>query len=48
MLTVMAGVMITPSLPAIQEHSAEMNNASFWTRLVLMLPALFIVIGSPS
>lgn len=46
-LTVMAGATIAPSLPAMQNHFAEVNNAALWVRLVLTVPALFIVIGSP-
>ena len=45
-LTVMAGATIAPSLPAMQEHFRDVNNAALWVRLVLTLPALFIVIGS--
>lgn len=45
-LTVMAGATIAPSLPAMQEYFREVNNAALWVRLVLTLPALFIVIGS--
>jgi MFS family permease len=45
-LTVMAGATIAPSLPAMQEHFKEVGNAALWVRLVLTLPALFIVIGS--
>lgn len=45
-LTVMAGATIAPSLPAMQEHFNEVSNAALWVRLVLTLPALFIVIGS--
>ncbi len=46
-LTVMAGATIAPSLPAIQAYFAEIENAAFLTRLVLTMPALFIVFGSP-
>lgn len=46
-LTVMAGATISPSLPAMQTHFADVANADFWVRLVLTVPALFIVIGSP-
>jgi len=46
-LTVMSGATIAPSLPAMQEHFAEIGNVALWVRLVLTLPALFIVIGSP-
>lgn len=45
-LTVMAGATIAPSLPAMQEHFKEVPNAALWVRLVLTLPALFIVLGS--
>ena len=46
-LTVMSGATISPSLPAMQAHFSEIANADFWVRLVLTVPALFIVIGSP-
>ncbi len=46
-LTVMAGATISPSLPAMQEAFADVENAEFLVRLVLTLPALFIVIGAP-
>lgn len=46
-LTVMAGATIAPSLPAMQDHFTEVANVEFWVRLVLTMPALFIVIGSP-
>jgi MFS family permease len=46
-LTVMSGATIAPSLPAMQDHFASVENAGLWVRLVLTLPALFIVIGSP-
>lgn len=45
-LTVMAGATIAPSLPAMQEHFKEVPDAALWVRLVLTLPALFIVLGS--
>ncbi|GET36103.1 MFS transporter [Microseira wollei] len=46
-LTVMSGATIAPSLPAMQDHFASVQNADIWVRLVLTVPALFIVIGSP-
>ncbi|MBW4507667.1 MAG: MFS transporter [Scytonematopsis contorta HA4267-MV1] len=46
-LTVMSGATIAPSLPAMQDHFASITNAQLWVRLVLTIPALFIVIGSP-
>ncbi len=45
-LTVMSGATIAPSLPAMQDHFSGVENAQFWVRLVLTMPALFIVIGS--
>ncbi|MEM8535024.1 MAG: MFS transporter [Chloroflexota bacterium] len=46
-LTVMAGAIIAPSLPAMQENFATVPNSDFWVRLVLTMPALFIVFGAP-
>ena len=46
-LTVMSGATISPSLPAMQAHFSGVPNVDFWVRLVLTVPALFIVIGSP-
>ncbi|MBD1822929.1 MFS transporter [Cyanobacteria bacterium FACHB-DQ100] len=46
-LTVMAGATIAPSLPTMQSYFSGTPNVEFWVRLVLTMPALFIVIGSP-
>ena len=46
-LTVMSGATISPSLPAIRTVFADVPNADVWVRLVLTLPALFIVLGAP-
>lgn len=46
-LTVMSGATIAPSLPAMQIYFGETTNVDFWVRLVLTMPALFIVMGSP-
>ncbi len=46
-LTVMSGATIAPSLPAMQTHFSDVANSEFWVRLILTVPALFIVIGSP-
>lgn len=46
-LTIMAGATIAPSLPDIEAHFGETENAALLTRLVLTLPALFIVISAP-
>jgi len=46
-LTVMAGATIAPSLPDMRNYFSSVENADYLVRLVLTLPALFIVIGSP-
>ena len=43
----MSGATISPSLPAMQAAFSEAANADVWVRLVLTLPALFIVLGAP-
>ncbi len=44
-LTVMAGAIIAPSLPAMQEHFANVDNVEYLVKLDLTIPALFIAIG---
>lgn len=44
-LTVMSGATIAPSLPAMQEYFANVENSELLVRLVLTIPALFIAIG---
>ncbi|MEC4804859.1 MAG: MFS transporter [Jaaginema sp. PMC 1079.18] len=46
-LTIMSGATIAPSLPAMQSHFADVENAEFWVRLLLTMPALFIALGAP-
>jgi MFS family permease len=46
-LTVMAGATIAPSLPTMQARFVEVAHADLLVRLVLTLPALFVVIGAP-
>jgi len=46
-LTIMAGATIAPSLPAMQAHFSEVDNAAYLVRLTLTMPALFIAIGAP-
>lgn len=46
-LTIMSGATIAPSLPAIEAHFAGSANVEILTRLVLTLPALFIMICAP-
>lgn len=49
-LTVMAGATVSPSLPAMQQHFAstiaDPDLRTTLVKLVITLPALFIVIGS--
>ena len=45
-LTVVSGC-YSPCLPAMQAPFFRRCNAQFWVRLVLPVPSLFIVIGSP-
>ena len=47
LFTVMAAATIAPALPAMQAHFADVENVEVLVRLVLTLPALFIVIGAP-
>lgn len=46
-LTVMAGAVISPSLPALEEHFAAVPDSGLWTRLVLTMPALLIALFAP-
>jgi MFS family permease len=44
-LTVMAGATIAPSLPAMEEHFANIDRAEYLVKLALTIPGLFIAIG---
>lgn len=46
-LTVMAGAIIAPSLPLIRDHFGNGPRVELLVRLVLTMPALFIVMGAP-
>jgi MFS family permease len=46
-LTVMAGATISPALPQMERAFAELPDASLLVKLVMTLPALFIVLGAP-
>ncbi|MEL6334697.1 MAG: MFS transporter [Cyanobacteria bacterium J06626_26] len=46
-LTVTAGAIIAPSLPAMHRHFEAISDAEFLVRLALTMPALGVVIGSP-
>ncbi|PAF42617.1 MFS transporter [Helicobacter sp. 11S03491-1] len=45
--TVLGSTIIAPSLPALQEHFSDVENIAFLSKLILTLPALFIMIFSP-
>lgn len=47
MPTVMAGAMIAPALPAIEQEFSTAPNASILVGLVLTMPGLFIAVGAP-
>jgi MFS family permease len=46
-LTVMAGAIIAPSLPVMRDVFEEVAWVGMGVRLVLTMPALFIVLGAP-
>lgn len=46
-MTVMAGAIVTPSLPQMLAHFEGVPNSALLVRLVLTLPALFVGFGSP-
>ena len=46
-MTVMAGAIIAPALPAISKNFSDHTHADILSKLVLTLPGLFIAISSP-
>jgi MFS family permease len=46
-LIIFAAATLTPSLPAMQAHFANVENAEFLVKLVVVLPSFFILVGSP-
>lgn len=48
MMTMMAGAVVAPSLPQINQVFSEVPSVDLLTRLVITLPALFIGLLSPS
>lgn len=46
-LTVMSGATIAPSLPAMGEYFADIDNAEYLVKLALTITAFFIAIGGP-
>jgi MFS family permease len=47
-LTVMSGATIAPALPVMLAHFSDVQNAQLWVRLVLTIPALFILSVAPA
>lgn len=45
--TVLGSTLIAPSLPALENHFSYVKNIDFLSKLILTLPALFIMIFSP-
>ena len=46
-LTTLGATLIAPSLPNIQAHFSSTPHITFLSRLILTLPALFVMISSP-
>ena len=46
-LTIMSIITISPALPQMSSHFANVENADFLVKLILTIPALFIAIFSP-
>ena len=46
-LTLMAGSSLSPGLPAITAEFQHVPGITFWTSMVLTMPALFVVLGGP-
>lgn len=46
-LTIMSGTVVAPSLPAIRQAFEGQDNVELMSRMVLTLPAIFVVISAP-
>src|SRR5690606_34962094 len=46
-LTIMAGIIIAPSLPAIETRFADSEHIGLLSRMVLTLPSLFVALSAP-
>jgi len=46
-MTVLAGAGITAAIPEIQDFFSNQENASFYSKLILTIPALFIAVLAP-
>jgi len=47
MMTMMAGAVVSPSLPQISKVFSEVKNIELLSRLIITLPAIFIALFSP-
>lgn len=46
-LIILAAASIAPSLPAMQEYFADLDNAGLWVKMVVAIPSLFVLVGAP-
>ncbi len=47
MMTILAGVIVSPALPAIEAHFSGTTNVELLTRLIVTMPALFVMLFAP-
>lgn len=47
MMTTLAGVIVSPALPAIEAHFSSTANVELLTRLIVTMPALFVLLFAP-
>ncbi len=47
MMTILAGVIVSPALPAIEAHFSGVANVEILTRLIVTMPALFVMLFAP-
>ena len=47
MMTILAGVIVSPALPAIETHFKDTANVEILTRLIVTMPALFVLLFAP-
>lgn len=46
-MTILAGVIVSPALPSIEEYFIDTENASLLVRLIITMPALFVMLFAP-
>ena len=47
MMTILAGVIVSPALPAIESHFSSTPSVEILTRLIVTMPALFVLLFAP-